>query len=108
MESKLIFSDKYLINNYSRLINLLSYKDKKTFSSIKTTVRLKLINKKFSLRLYKKLLRLNTFSNVLNSYFILLYCLVKKYFFVHFPWILSLPFNVRNLSFFIYHFFSTL
>lgn len=102
MESNLVFSNKYILNSYFRLIHLLICDNKKTASSITTSIRLKLINKKGLLRFYKKLLRLVNISSILNSYIIFSYCLLKRYLFTHIGW----DFSIRNLAFFMYHFLA--
>lgn len=106
MTSKLFLSDNYLVNNYFRLLYLLLSNNKKTLSSVKTSLKLKLNNKKSLLRFYKKFLRFGAFSNTLTSYIVFSYCLLKKYLFTYFPWILSAGFNTRYLLFFVYHFLT--
>ena len=104
MESKLIFSDRYTLNNYLRLVRLLLKKNTNKFSSIKTTINIKLTNRKYIFRLYKKLLKVKIVNNLINSYLIRLYCLSKRYLINFIPWILTFAFNLKNISFFIYHF----
>nr|YP_009550938.1 hypothetical protein Ycf19 [Eustigmatophyceae sp. Ndem 8/9T-3m6.8]QAA11871.1 hypothetical protein Ycf19 [Eustigmatophyceae sp. Ndem 8/9T-3m6.8] len=106
MEEKIIFSDQAIKNNYYRLLRLLIYSNKNKFSSIKTAVRLKLVNKKFLSRLYKKLLTFHGIRNFLHSYVVYSYCLLKKYLYIHFPWILNIGFTPGVLLFFSYHFLS--
>ena len=101
-----VFSDKYILNRYLRLLNLLISHNRKVFLSIKTTLRSKLVltNKKTLLRFSKKLFKPNTISNIINSYLVLSYCLLKRYFFEYSPW--SSIFNLRTAFFFIYHFLT--
>nr|YP_009550660.1 hypothetical protein Ycf19 [Eustigmatophyceae sp. Chic 10/23 P-6w]QAA11591.1 hypothetical protein Ycf19 [Eustigmatophyceae sp. Chic 10/23 P-6w] len=102
MESNLLFSDEQAFSKHVRLIRLLS-NNKNRLKSTKTITRLKLMQKKLLLTIYKKLLKLSLISNI-NSNFIALYCLLKRYFFVSFPWIIGSFLSIRNLAFFIYHF----
>lgn len=106
MESQLILSDKYLLNNYLRLIYLTLANKNKIKSSVQTAVKLRLINKKSLLRLYKKIIRLHSLSNLLNSYIVFSYCLLKKYIFVNLSWILDIGFILPGLAFFVYHFLA--
>lgn len=104
MESKLIFSDRYVLNNYLRLIRLLLKSNKNKLLSIKTTINIKLANKKSTFRFYKRLIKVKFFNNLIISYLVRLYCLLKRYLINFIPWILTFAFNLKNLSFFIYHF----
>jgi len=102
MDSSVPFSNENVLNNYFRLIDLLANK-RNRLSSSRTLVRLKLLNKKFLLRFYKKLIKYKFLSS-LKSHIIFSYCLLKKYFINYLPWIFTSLFSIRNIAFFIYHF----
>lgn len=106
MQSKIILSKKYILNNYLRLLYLnLSNKDK-IKPSIRTTIQLRLTNKRSLLRFYKKIIRLDFFDRILNSYIVFSYCLLKKYIFTNLSWVLNMGINLPNIAFFTYHFLS--
>jgi hypothetical protein len=102
MESNLLLSDEQILNKYFRLIQLISNR-KNRLRSTKTLAKLKLLRRKLLLGLYKKLIKFRLLENI-NSYIISSYCLLKRYFFIFFPWITGSFFSIRNLAFFIYHF----
>lgn len=106
MQSRLMFSKKYILNNYLRLLYLTFSNKNKIKPSIQTAIKLKLTNKKSLLRLYKKIIRLDSFNNFLNSYIIFSYCLLKKYIFNNLLLIFNTGFNLPNIAFFTYHFLS--
>nr|YP_009131324.1 putative protein Ycf19 [Trachydiscus minutus]AIB04130.1 putative protein Ycf19 [Trachydiscus minutus] len=103
MESKLIFSDRYLLNDHLRLIYLTLSDKNKIRSSIQTAVQLKFANKKSLVRFYKALIRLNFINNLLNYNILFSYCLLKKYILTNLPWVLNISFSLPNLAFFLYH-----
>ena len=104
METNLILSKKYIINDYFTFIRMFFLLNRKTISSIKTSIKLKLVKRKFLLKLYKKLLRFTTLSNILHSYILLSYFIIKKWIFTYLPTTLTGFFNSGSLLFFSYHF----
>lgn len=104
MQSRIILSNKHLLRNYLRLLYLTFSNEPRTKTSIQTAVQLKLTGKKALYRFYKKLIRLQYFRSVLNSYIVFSYCLLKKYLLTSFSYILNLGLNIPNISFFAYHF----
>ena len=106
MQSKIILSKKYILSNYLRLLYLNISNKNKIKPSIRTAIQIRLTNKRSILRFYKKIIRLDFFDKVLNSYIVFSYCLLKKYLFTHFSSVLKISLSLPNFAFFLYHFLS--
>lgn len=102
MDSNLPFSDERTLNNYFRLIDLISIKQNK-ISSFRTVARLKLVNRKLLFRIYKKLAKYKILINI-KAQLLVSYCFLKRYFLLYLPWIFKSMFSIRNIAFFLYHF----
>lgn len=106
MESQIVLSKKYILNNYLRLLYLNLSNRNKIKPSIRTAIQIRLTNKRSLLRFYKKIIRLDFFDRILNSYIVFSYCLLKKYIFTNLSWVLNIGLNLPNMAFFTYHFLS--